>query len=497
MPVTSQITFAEDSTQENQIAISNRANRKYKIGISYLLFLFLFAAIGNSVLIACSPEQPANTQLPEKAWEAVDRICNSIMERHISPPTRQQLILAAAKGIYLSRGERIPAELSHEISGLTTNAEFREVLDNVWADCLDAEQTQQTAEDDQAISAMLDSMVKTADTRGRLIDAKTLRVEKQLSENRYVGIGIQVAWQEGYAVITDPFVGGAAKKAGSRPGDRILEVDGDSTKGWTFARVIDELRGHKDSRVVVKVSNVHDEKPAIRTLDMIRTTIPIPTVKGTRRNEDESWNFANPQLPGVACLKFDRVVGSTAAELKTLAREIENQEFPTVLLDFRMSGDMEFHHALMLVDALTGEHDLGTSIERGLANLPAIRTRQDHVLKDKTILVMCDSVVDGAKLMILQGLMKRDAILVGSQPVRSLGRYGGRVELGKEFGAISYLSTGHFSSNDLKKHSVVGRDINGANVNSYGVVSIQPRLGSAEEFIRNARRKTMKQKTHN
>src|SRR5215217_5150902 len=50
---------------------------------------------------------------------------------------------------------------------------------------------------------------------------------------QFEGIGATVDQKSGEIVIARPFDDSPAKKAGIRPGDVLVEVNGESTKGWT------------------------------------------------------------------------------------------------------------------------------------------------------------------------------------------------------------------------------------------------------------------------
>ena len=387
------------------------------------------------------------------------------MERHVRPPAKQQMMLATAQGIYSAFEKQAPQGLAQRVSLLHTDAQFKELLDDVWQDAVGDSPVHELSWETSR-STMLTSLIKSFEPRARLIDAKALRVEKQLAENRYVGIGIQVAWNEPYCEITEPFVGGAARNAGSRAGDLILEIDGRACKGKNLGQIIDELRGEEGTRVVVKVRN-KNEKEA-RTLDMIRTTIPLATVQGVRRNDDDSWNFQLEQ--GIAYLRFDRIAGSSAAELRSLAAEIDRQQFDTVVLDFSRVGEADFHYALMVADLLSDQQKLGRL--QTVTGSRDISTRSGRIFRDKRVVGKFRNHIDGSMLLIASALINSNGRLIGST-ITSGGFVGERLEI-EELGAVSFFSTGQLVPLGLPSPPSLGVDVTGHEIRATGITTIAP-----------------------
>ena len=398
----------------------------------------------------------APDDFPAADWQTVTQICDLVQTRHFQPPARQQLMLSAARGIYRAFDLQPPADLADEFSRVTSDSEFRRLLDACYAKA--SADSQRAGVWDNRRAVMVARLIRSFDPNGRWLDPKTLRVEKQLAENRYVGIGIQVAWNDPYCEITEPFIGGAARAAGAKPGDLIVEIEGQDCVGRNLPQIIDDLRGAEGTRVVIKVRNKADDEEQVRTLDMVRTTIPLATVQSARRFADDNWDYRlSDQHPRVAYLRFDRITGSSAAELKRLAAEIESQQFDRVFLDFTRVGQADFHYCLMIADALCGQHHLGTL--RQADSQRSIASREDHVLMDLPITAQFRNSVDGSLLLIATAVLHRQGKLVGPT-LTSTGIVGERLDIG-EVGAISFVSTSRFDPNLPSPESAGALDING------------------------------------
>ena len=80
---------------------------------------------------------------------------------------------------------------------------------------------------------------------------------------KFEGIGATVAAQNGQIVIVAPIENTPAERAGLKPGDAILEVDGESTEGWTQEKAVIKIRGPRGTTVKLKIR--HEKRRRLRS----------------------------------------------------------------------------------------------------------------------------------------------------------------------------------------------------------------------------------------
>jgi carboxyl-terminal processing protease len=91
----------------------------------------------------------------------------------------------------------------------------------------------------------------------------------------YSGIGASLQKTKDGLVITGVFNGSPAKAAGLAPGDVIVTVDGQDTKGAAIETSISRIKGAEGSTVTLGVQP-KDKKQPVKTYKIVRKNIEIP-----------------------------------------------------------------------------------------------------------------------------------------------------------------------------------------------------------------------------
>lgn len=103
-------------------------------------------------------------------------------------------------------------------------------------------------------------------------------LNKAISQNTVVGVGIVINIKDEF-----PFVKklreGPAKREGIEAGDKIIKIDGQTTKGWDLKKVIQTLRGAEGTQVILTIErkNLHNpiEKTITRETIIDKSAAPI------------------------------------------------------------------------------------------------------------------------------------------------------------------------------------------------------------------------------
>ncbi|MBI1722822.1 MAG: PDZ domain-containing protein [Gemmatimonadetes bacterium] len=99
------------------------------------------------------------------------------------------------------------------------------------------------------------------------LDQRDMRSLSEQTTGNYGGLGIQIEVRDGAIVVVAPLPETPAERAGITTGDRIVEVNGQSTARWNQEEAVRSLRGPVGTQVNIKI-----ERPGVSDLLTFRLT---------------------------------------------------------------------------------------------------------------------------------------------------------------------------------------------------------------------------------
>jgi carboxyl-terminal processing protease len=160
---------------------------------------------------------------------------------------------------------------------------------------------------DQVNKAIYDGaipgMLHVLDPHSNFYDPKAYAAMREEQSGKYYGVGMRIQVENSKVVVVAPMEGTPAYKAGIRPGDMILTVDGKPTDNMDTAAVATLLKGPRGTHVVVTMSREGTPKPL--SFDLMRDEIP-----------ENSVALAFMIRPGIG---YIRVTG----EMETTSQEVQ------------------------------------------------------------------------------------------------------------------------------------------------------------------------------
>src|SRR5436190_4986928 len=92
-------------------------------------------------------------------------------------------------------------------------------------------------------------MLHVLDPHSNFFDPKSYSLLREDQRGKYYGVGMTVGPRNNKVIVVAPFVGSPAYRAGLRPGDIIVAVDGKPTDNMNTTEVAELVKGPKGSAV--------------------------------------------------------------------------------------------------------------------------------------------------------------------------------------------------------------------------------------------------------
>jgi carboxyl-terminal processing protease len=196
------------------------------------------------------------------------------------------LVVAFAVGVAVTTYNSVPQtpleivqNTTSELADLFGNNEevdidlFREVWDVLHEEYLDKNNINDQDLFYGAIAGMVNAL---GDPHSLFFDPEITDEFTQELQGSFEGIGAEIGNKDGFLVIIAPLADTPADKAGLRPGDKILAIDGDDASGISVDKAVNLIRGEKGTEVILTI--LSEDEVTTKDITITRGKIDIPSV---------------------------------------------------------------------------------------------------------------------------------------------------------------------------------------------------------------------------
>jgi carboxyl-terminal processing protease len=375
----------------------------------------LAGSVATWLVVAAAARAEAPKGSPEKLAHRVWAVADLVLDKHIDPPARQQMLLDGVKALYRASGRTPPPELGARVSALTDEAGLAPLLAEAWP-AASAKLPHRGVDPDTPEDVVLRGMLGHGEGvfgGDGYLSAREKKAHEVIAGNRYVGTGVQIRYDQkvGLAQIVNPFPGGPCRKAGGRPNDLILSIDGVDMHGKPLRDFVKRLQGEAGTSVTAVVRQPKEKET--RTLNMVRGVIPFASALGWKRKGEESWTFRLGTDSPVGYLRLSDVKVSTAHELRRLETAVRGEGVQALVLDLRFTSGDDLGHAALVADALL-DGGLMWKVRDRSGRVKEVKADRDCLFRDLPLVVLVGRHTGPAGEAVAAALQdNRRAVVVG------------------------------------------------------------------------------------
>jgi carboxyl-terminal processing protease len=270
---------------------------------------------------------------------------------------------------------------------------------------------------DQVLSLVADRFVDTVDNaalyekaaRGlvqelddpysELLTPKQLQRFSTNSTGRYGGIGMRIEDQDGIITVVQVFPNTPAEAAGIQEGDRIVQVDTASTRGWTTEQVSNALLGTPGTQVSVRF--VRPGVSEVISHRLTRATIHIPAVPYSLMLDNK-----------VGYIPLQSFNESAGEELESSIDQMLKSGVHGIIIDLRGNPGGILDQGLAVADIfLDGGHEIASVRGRGMMSQQFVAKGKPK-MPNMPLVVLVDGYTASASEIVAGALQDHDRALV-------------------------------------------------------------------------------------
>jgi carboxyl-terminal processing protease len=172
-------------------------------------------------------------------------------------------------------------------------------------------------------------------------------------EGNFVGLGIELKSEAQWLLIVNVIPGGPADRAGLMPGDRIVQVAGQSTSDIPLDTAADMLKGPEGSTIELVVVT---SQGTTRSTRLARQVVEVPSV--------ENIALADPTY-GVGYMKLTSFQKTSGRDVDAALWKLHREGMRSLIIDVRGNPGGLLTSAVEIADKFIGEGSIVSTRGRG------------------------------------------------------------------------------------------------------------------------------------
>ena len=271
------------------------------------------------------------------------------------------------------------------------------------------------------IHGAIKGMLEELDPHSNFLPPEVFRDMKIDTSGKFGGLGIEIGMKDNVLTVISPIEDTPAWKNGIRPGDRILKINGESTKGMSLAEAVSRMRGKKGTEV--KLSIYRDGFKEIKSVTLARAEIKIQSVK----HEE-----LEPQFGYVSLSNFNE---NAAVDVKKAIEKMEGKSrLKGLVFDMRMNPGGLLDQAVDVTSLFIDEGVVVSTIGRNRDQKEVKYARKGMARKDFPVAILVNGSTASAAEIVAGALQDHHRAIIMGQPTFGKGSVQTVIELGPDMG---------------------------------------------------------------
>jgi carboxyl-terminal processing protease len=251
-------------------------------------------------------------------------------------------------------------------------------------------------------------MLRELDPHTNFLPPDVYKEFESETSGEFGGLGIEITVQKGVLTVISPIEDTPAYIAGIKAGDKIVSINGESTKGFNLVDASQKMRGSTGAKVVLGIFREGFDKP--KDFTIVRGTVKIKSVKYTDLDD------------GYAYVRITSFIEHSGNDLrKELEAHIKrNKNMKGMVLDLRKNPGGLLDQAVSVSDLLLDKGIIVSTMDRNKKEKQIIYAKKENTLPPFPLVVLIDEYSASASEIVAGALQDNKRALIMGQ--RSFGK---------------------------------------------------------------------------
>lgn len=251
-------------------------------------------------------------------------------------------------------------------------------------------------------------MLRELDPHTNYMPAEIYKEFETETTGEFGGLGIEISIQNGVLTIISPIEDAPAWNAGIKAGDKIIAINGHSTKGLSLVEASQFMRGKRGSVV---------------TLSIIRGNGDQPTDYAVRRGQVKLKSVKYTDLEdGYAYIRITSFIENTSKDLEKILDDHakQNKIFKGILIDLRRNPGGLYDQAIKVSDLFLDEGVIVSTMGRNKKDKELVSAKKDGGYPNIPLVVLINEYSASASEIVAGALQDNNRALIAGE--RSFGK---------------------------------------------------------------------------
>ena len=263
--------------------------------------------------------------------------------------------------------------------------------------------------DRDLVENAINGMLTGLDPHSSYLNPRGFRDMQVQTRGEFGGLGIEVSQEGGYIKVISPIDETPAARAGVRPGDLIMQINGTSTQGLTLQEAVEQMRGERGTAIRITIRREGAERPI--DMSITREVIRPQVVRFRMEGSDIGY---------IRLSSFNEQTDAALRRAVTSLRQTGGQALRGIVLDLRTNPGGLLDQAVQVTDDFLEQGEIVSTRARRNEDAQRWNARAGDISGGLPIVVLINSGSASASEIVAGALQDhRRAVVLGT---RSFGK---------------------------------------------------------------------------